>query len=211
MRKHLFARVVLLSMLTILISAAFAGGAEDMVYTKSAMGFHDAMRKLWTDHVIYTREYIISSLAGLPNAGATAERLLRNQDDIGNAIKPYYGEAAGKKLTELLKSHIMIATEVVAAAKANDKEALAKAQGKWAANSDEIAVFLAGANPNWPPDVLKSALRMHLDLTTAEVTARLAKDWVKDIAAFDEGYTHMLAVADVLSDGIVKQFPEKFK
>ena len=212
MKRHFLVVVLLLVAVMTVYSAAFAAESADTIYyTKSAVEFRSAMSRLWSDHVFYTREYIISALADLPDAGAVADRLLKNQDDIGNAIVPYYGDAAGKRLTELLRSHIVIATEVVAAAKAGDKEALAKAQKKWTANADEIAAFLAGANPNWSFDGLDSALRMHLDLTTNEAAARLAKDWPKDIASFDAGYTHMLGVADVLSDGIIKQFPDKFK
>ncbi len=212
MKRHLLVALLVLVAAVTISSAAIAAQPSDTVTTtKLAMDFHDGMRRLWSDHVIYTRCYIISALADLPDAGPTAERLLKNQDEIGNAIKPYYGDAAGTKLTELLRSHIVIATEVLAAAKAGDKDALAKSQAKWIANADEIAAFLAAANPNWSFEVLKDALRMHLDLTTAEVTSRLAKDWPKDIASFDAGYTHMLGVADVLSGGIVKQFPDKFK
>ncbi len=212
MKRHFLTHALFLATVMTLLSFALAGAADDTVsYTKSAVDFHDAMRRLWSDHVIYTRDYIISSLADLPDAGATAERLLKNQDDIGNAVVAYYGDAAGAKLTGLLRNHIMIATEVVKAAKTGNKEELTKAQKKWTANADEIAAFLAGANPNWPFDMLKSALRMHLDLTTGEVTARLAGDWPKDIASFDAGYTHMLGVSDVLANGIIKQFPDKFK
>ena len=57
------------------------------------------MRVLWEEHITYTRNYIISALAGLPDTDAVAQRLLRNQDDIGNAIKPFYGDAAGNKLS----------------------------------------------------------------------------------------------------------------
>lgn len=170
-----------------------------------------AMRKLWEEHIVYTRNYIISELAGLPDTAAVAQRLLRNQDDIGNAIKPYYGDAAGKKLAELLRDHILVATEVVKAAKAGDKMKLADAQKKWTANGKDIAAFLSGANPNWPRKTLEEMLQMHLDLTTGEVVGRLNKDWAADIKAYDDGHTHMLMFADMLTDGIAKQFPAKFK
>src|SRR5215468_7873298 len=104
-----------------------------------------AMRKLWEDHITYTRNYIISALANLPDSQAVAKRLLRNQDDIGDAIKPYYGDAAGQKLAALLKEHIVIATEVVKAAMQGSKEKLATAQKKWTANADDIATFLSKA------------------------------------------------------------------
>src|SRR5215831_2653258 len=85
-----------------------------------AEAFHDAMRRLWEDHIIWTRQYLVSAIAGLPDADAAAARLLRNQQDIGDAVKPFYGDAAGDRLTALLRDHILIAVDVVAAAKTND-------------------------------------------------------------------------------------------
>lgn len=169
------------------------------------------MRKLWEDHITYTRNYIISALADLPDGDAVATRLLKNQDDIGDAIKPYYGADAGKKLSALLRDHIMIATEVVKAAKGGDKKQLEDAQAKWSLNGKDIAAFLSDANPNWDRRDLEKMLQKHLDLTTGEVVGRLTKDWVKDIKAYDEGHIHMLMFADMLSNGIIKQFPAKFK
>lgn len=169
------------------------------------------MRKLWEEHIVYTRNYIISALAVLPDADTVAQRLLRNQDDIGNAIKPYYGDAAGAKLSTLLRDHITIATEVVKAAKGGDKAQLTAAQQKWSGNGKDIAAFLSGANPNWTRKALEEMLQVHLDLTTGEVVGRLNKDWAADIKAYDDGHAHMLMFADALTNGIVKQFPGKFK
>jgi hypothetical protein len=173
--------------------------------------FHDAMRKLWEDHVTWTRLYIVSAVAGLPDTKPTAERLLRNQTDIGDAIKPFYGDAAGERLTALLKPHILIAAELVGAAKAGDDKRVQDASARWYANADEIADFLSGANPaNWPRQTLRSEMRHHLDLTLQEAQARLKGDWAADIAAYDTVHEHILGMADVLSTGIIKQFPRKF-
>jgi hypothetical protein len=177
---------------------------------RSIVELRMAMRKLWEDHITYTRNYIISALADLPDGDSVAKRLLSNQDDIGNAIKPYYGDGAGQKLAALLRDHILIATEVVKAAKANDKAQLDAAQQKWSMNGKDIAAFLSGANPNWPRPTLESMLQKHLDLTTGEVVGRLKKDWSADIKSYDDGHLHMLMFADALTDGIAKQFPAKF-
>lgn len=170
-----------------------------------------AMRKLWEEHITYTRNYIISALANLEDANTVAERLLKNQDDIGGAIKLYYGDEAGNKLAALLRDHILIAAEVVTAAKGGDTDSVAAKEAKWTANGKDIAAFLSGANPNWSQADLESMLQKHLDLTTAEVVDRLHKDWAADIKAYDEGHDHMLMFADALTDGIAKQFPAKFK
>jgi len=168
-----------------------------------------AMRKLWEDHITYTRNYIISALAGLPDADAVATRLLANQDEIGDAIKPFYGEAAGETLATLLRDHILIATEVIAAAKSGDATQYDAAQAEWSANGRAIAAFLSAANPHWSQSELEAMLQMHLDLTTGEVVARLNADWEGDIRAYDEGHVHMLMFADMLTTGIARQFPSK--
>lgn len=175
-------------------------------------GFHDAMRKLWEDHVTWTRLYIVSAVAGLPDAPAAAERLLRNQSDIGDAIKPFYGEAAGARVTALLRPHILIAAELVEAAIAGDAARIQDASARWYANSDEIADFLSAANPaNWPREALRAEMRHHLDLTLEEALARLRGDWAADIAAYDTVHEHILGMADLLSSGIIRQFPRKFR
>jgi len=186
------------------------GAAKNPPHMKSRLELRLAMRMLWEEHIVYTRNYIISALANLKDADAVAQRLLKNQDDIGAAVVPYYGAEAGKKLGTLLRDHIMIAAQVVAAAKANDTAALDKAQKMWYANADTIAVFLSGANPNWPKATLTDMLNKHLELTTGEVVSRLKEDWTADIGFYDKGHMHMLMFADALTSGIVKQFPDKF-
>ena len=169
-----------------------------------------ALRKLWSDHVIWTREYIVAAVAGTPDADAAAGRLLRNQDDIGASIVSYYGEAAGAKLTEVLKAHIMIAVDLVAAAKSGDRTAFASHDARWTANIGEIAAFLSGANPNWPEKDVFDLLALHLKLTKDEAVARITGDWAADVRAFDDIFTEIMVVADTLHDGIVAQFPDRF-
>lgn len=175
-----------------------------------ASKLREDMRELWSEHVIFTRDYVIAAVANDGSASAAAARLMRNQEDIGNAIKPYYGDAAGAKLTSLLKDHINIAVDVVAAAKASDNAKLTAADTRWKANAGEIATFLSGANSNWPRQDLLNMLNEHLRLTTDEATARLQKRWTDDVATFDKVYDQALHMADALSAGIVKQFPTKF-
>jgi len=192
--------------------AASASPAADKAEMSKQAAFQAAMRKLWEDHITWTRVFIISAAADLPDKDAATQRLLQNQVDIGNAVKPYYGAAAGDQLTALLKDHILISADVVAAAKANDQAKLADANRRWSANADQIADFLSKANPkNWPDAEMRSMMHDHLALTTNEAVARLHGDWAGDVKAYDAVHTQILNMADMLSAGIVKQFPDKFK
>jgi hypothetical protein len=177
----------------------------------NATQLHQDMRKLWTDHTVWTRDYIVAAVDDRPEAQAAANRLMKNQEDIGAAVAAYYGQPAGQQLTSLLKQHIAIAVDLIKAAKAGDQAAQKQANDKWQQNAVDIATFLSKANPNWPKDVLVNMMKMHLTTTTGEVVARLTHDWEADVRAYDAVYSHILMMADALSDGIVKQFPEKFK
>jgi hypothetical protein len=169
------------------------------------------MRKLWEDHVTWTRLYIVSAAAKLPEKKATADRLLKNQVDIGDAIKPFYGDASGSKLTALLKDHIVIATEIIDAAMAGDNAKKDAAAKRWTMNADSIATFLSQANPtNWPASDLQTMMHNHLNLTTDEVVAHLSGKWDESVVAYDKVHEQILHMADALSSGIIKQFPAKF-
>jgi hypothetical protein len=189
-----------------------AGSASDKAGPASdkALSLRLALRRLWADHVIWTRDYVVAALAGSPDADAAAGRLLKNQEHIGTAIVPFYGSPAGEALTGLLKQHIMIAVDLIEAAKAAEAEKFADADARWDRNAADIAAFLAGANPSWPEKDVVDLLGQHLALTKDEVTARLAQQWGDDIEAFDQIFTEILTIADVLAAGIVKQFPDRF-
>ena len=185
---------------------------HEAAVTHKPVAFHDATRKLWEDHITWTRLAIVSFAADLPDLPATEARLLRNQTDIGNAVKPYYGRAAGNRLTALLKEHILGAVALLQAAKSGDQDRIKQASDAWYANGTQIADFLHNANPrNWPKGEMRSMMKAHLDETLAEAVHRLSGDYAADIRDYERVHHHILEMADMLSDGIIKQFPTRFR
>jgi hypothetical protein len=197
-------------------TSAFATVKHDhpekgMMHSHAGMKLKTDMRKLWEDHVTWTRNVIMNLVDNLPGKDQALARLMKNQDDIGNAIKPYYGNDAGDKLTKLLRDHIAISADVVMAAKNNNTTALNDANKRWTDNADQISSFLAGANPNWKLEDVKSMMHDHLKLTTDEAVARIKKDYSADVAAYDKVHNEILMMSDALASGIIAQFPDKFK
>jgi hypothetical protein len=208
------------SLVVLAISGASAGhaagehshGSATELRTAKQLAFHDDMRKLWEDHITWTRLAIVSFAASLPDFDQTAARLLRNQEDIGNAIKPYYGRRAGNQLTALLKEHIGGAVDLLMAAKAGEDAAFASAKRAWYANGREIARFLNGASPRFLPlAAVRRMMRGHLDQTLVEAGHRLRGEYAADARAYEQVHRHILLMADAISGAIIKQFPGRFR
>lgn len=212
MKKLLLIGLSLLFLLNILaVPISATSLQEDQLNNQSEVQFVNEFRRLWFDHVLWTSNYITSATtAGAEDQKDVLSRLLKNQEDIGNAIKPIYGDDAGNKLTELLKEHIVIAGEIVDAAKDGNETTVKQKNKEWFRNADDIAAFLSSANPNLKNEDLKKMLYMHLDLVTDDLKASLEKDWEARIVSIDEGVTHIILMSDAIAEGIVKQFPEKF-
>jgi hypothetical protein len=216
LRTGLVAAIVLLAGTAV----AYAGSTTNVQGPDADAGrasreaFRAQMRVLWQDHVVWTRQYIVSAAteeADLPDIIPTADRLFANQREIGNAVAAFYGDAAGDALTALLDDHIAIAAEAIGEAKAEDEAGLQNALDRWYANADDIAAFLAAANPDsWPLAMMRAHMRDHLDLTLREAVARLDGQYADDIAAYDLIRTQIAEMADMLADGIIADFPGRF-
>lgn len=186
-----------------------SNGRVDRVAARTRL--YTTMRSLWEQHMEWTWSAVVAFATDSPALPATFDRLLRNQADIGSAVAAVYGPAAGDRLTALLKTHINDAVPVLQAAKAGDKPALDEALTAWYANAREIADFLSAANPrNWGRDDMRDMMKTHIDQTTAYAASVIGGDYTKAIATYDVAQAHMVQMADMLSAGIVAQFPRKF-
>lgn len=158
------------------------------------------LRRLWADHVLWTRVVIMSALAGLADTQNAIDRLMRNQQEIGDAMKPVLGIATGDHLAALLREHIRAAIDAVVALKTGD--GLSSAIARLYQNADQITEFLASTR-RWPPGGVRALLRQHIDQLLAEAQARAKGDWSSDIRATDASMDHILVLADALAAGLV--------
>jgi len=168
------------------------------------------MHKLWAENGLWMRAYLVASVAGTADASEAASRLLRNQEEIGNAVVPFYGVQTGERLTDLLKAQNLIALDAIEAAKSGNRSELQAAEKKWHGNAVELATFLNQANSNWRVQNLVDTLDRNLSLMMHEVNARLQKNWKDDIVAADKNLDIKMTLAGGFAEGIIQQFPAKF-
>lgn len=162
-------------------------------------------RKLWIEHVVWTRFFIISTAADLGDLKFVTARLLRNPVDFRTALEPFYGADKAKRFSDLLTEHLTIAAQLVNAAKEGNAETVDEERKKWYANADEIADFLSRINPNWSKSHWTIMLHDHLKLTETEATERLTGKYEQDVSLFDAIEDQALIMADDMADGIIHQ------
>lgn len=185
-------------------------GSKNGMINETKCALRRGMEHLWADHAVWDRQFTISTIAGLKDIDASKERLLKNQDDIGNAIIPYYGKETGAELTRLLKEHITIGGDIVKAAMAKNDTRVKDLDKQWRANAVQIAQLLSKANPHWTETELTTMFNKHLDLLTQDLHLRLSGNWQGEIAKADETVAQARMMGKDLADGIIQQFPEKF-
>lgn len=189
---------------------AAAAAAEPPVASSAEMRLHTDMRALWAQHMEWTWAAVAAFAEDSDGLSATLDRLLANQADIGDALRPFYGPQAADQLTALLREHIQDAVPVLVAARAGDQAALEEAVAAWYANAEEIGNFLADANPNWARGEMVQMMRMHITQTVGYAAEQLQGHYASSISRYDAAEAHMMDMADRLTAGLVEQFPERF-
>lgn len=185
-----------------------ANAGQVICLTKAQIEFKNHMRLLWEQHVAWTRMAITSLVFGLPDTDVVLARLLQNPTDMGNALKPFYGESIANAYANLIKEHLLIAADLVKAAKAGDTNAVAAAEKKWFANADQIVEFLARINPYFPKEAFRQMFYSHLALVKAEAVSMLNKDYKMSVQLYDRIEREALMMADMISNAILIQFPQ---
>jgi hypothetical protein len=178
--------------------------------TRSQQALRDTWRALWEQHVAWTRMTILGAAFNSPDLQYTSARLLQNAADMGAALRPIYGEAAASRFAQLIRDHLSIAIRLVAAAKQGDTAGAAQAEKEWYANADALIAFLAGINPYIAGSAFKDTFYRHLALTKAEAVATLTGDYQGSISTYDEIEREALMMADMISDGVMRQYPNLF-
>ncbi|MCC6816796.1 MAG: hypothetical protein IT267_10325 [Saprospiraceae bacterium] len=212
--KTNFKNAVILLFISTLFFSIQSCDKDDLIDPTSTEKYREldnAMHKLWADHMQYTYATVDAYFNNSTALQASLTRLLKNQEDIGKAIVPYYGQAAGDQLTILLKGHINGAVPVLEAAKNNDQVALTQAIANWRVNATEIADFLSTANPkNWEQSHTRMHMDEHLNKTIAYSVDLLQKNYQQAVVDYDAAFSDMMHFAYTLSEGLAKQFPDKF-
>jgi hypothetical protein len=204
--RLMFVAVFIVTLVASTVAPALAQPLE--AKKSSRLAYHDLWRKLWEDHITWTRIVIIGILDELPGTSVYVDRLIQNYVDMEDALAPYYGEDA-EVLGDLILDHLVIAASILQAA--HDGQPLDDLIASWYANAHDIAVQMNAMNPkSWPLEETEQMWVEHLDATLLEATSHLSGDFAGEVAAYDTVHDLALEMADFFSSGVMNQFPSSF-
>jgi len=193
-----------------------------------------AMRQLWSDQVVFTRQYVIAAVTGRPvsevltkllgrvvapiatapgvreliphfsDGDAAAVGLLRTMEATGDALAASFGEDSANVLVSLLRRHVLIAVKLLSAARSGHIERFKKEDERWISSASEIAAFLSSLTPAWPRDVLEQHLQLLVQLTKNEAVARVAGNHVVDLRTHDAIHEEAMVIADLMATGLAQ-------
>jgi hypothetical protein len=210
--------ILLLIIAVVILIAMFAGSSSSSQAANRIsafqLAFSNAMRQVWQEHVDWTRELIgaIVDRAPLTDLAAVQARLLQNVPDMTKLFARFYPATVIAQMTDLLTTHLTTAAEVVVAARDGNATALADANSRWYANAQQLATFFNKINPDFGTQAqLLSMFNQHLDLTKLEATQRISGQFAQSVQTFNQIQQQALAMADMFTAGLVKQFPKTFE
>lgn len=155
------------------------------MYRDEAAHIREQFRLLWEQHVYWTRMAILGIAFASPDLAATTARLLRNATDFGRLFRRFYGKAVGDQIESLIREHLIVAGDLVKAAKAGNTKEAAAAEKRWYENADNIVRFLRRINPHWNIRQMRDMWYEHLTLTKREAVAILNSDYAASIVTFE--------------------------
>lgn len=180
------------------------------VSNRSSYEFACTMQRLWTDFAVWTRQYIIAAVDERPEAPEAAARWLRAGDEIGRELENYYPRRAARRVAKLLRQHVMVAVDLIDAARAVDRTKYMDIDDVWYSNGEDLVDELCLRNMSWSKEELFALWNAQRDFTKDELAARLEQNFDKDVEAFDHVVATAVKFSDRITDGILRQFADKF-
>jgi len=165
----------------------------------------NAFRKLWEQHGMWTRSFIVSTAHDLPDLELVTQRLLRNPDDFAKELQKYYGPKKAQTFRDLLREHLAIAAQLVNEVKQGEYDEAQETRKLWYENADQLAAFLSAIDPFSSRQLWQSLWYEHLKMVEDEAAFRLGGEYAQDIALYDDIETQALKMADLMASGIIKQ------
>lgn len=166
----------------------------------------NAMRRLWQEHIMWSRAFIVSAVDGSKDLDEVVKRLLRNPGDFAKVLEKYYGRRTADEFQALLEEHLLTAGDFFNAVLENDTKKAEEKRKEWYRNADDIAAFFAHINPYWDEEKWKGLMHEHLHMLEELFNARVNHNYAADIAIYDKMEDEALQMADYMTMGIQRQF-----
>ena len=164
----------------------------------------EAMRKLFSERSMWIKTFVEDNLQGQTDRSHIYNRLLKNQNDIGNYIGAHIKNPnTAVELTRLLKEHVSKITSMINQIQTQNKNYIEEAVENVEQNSQEFAKFLASHGEEYLPyDSIKQLFDKQNKLIYKMATHHFLSEHKKEVDSYDKFYDVMLKLSDTLHAGL---------
>lgn len=209
--KNALSKLLLSMLMLISVMSSNAQTVKPIVELDSKIAFKAEMVRLWIDNVYWTRQSILCLTDRLPGAEETIYRLMKNQEDMGAIFTKYYGKKHGDEFCELISSNTSNVVSIIRSTNNRNTLESEKEKKRMLNNITAITNYLSHINPYWNNDDLNKLISMQAVLMNSQIEYRMSQNYDADIKNVDKTLSEAFALANFLADGIILQFPERFK
>lgn len=170
------------------------------------MSWQENIRVLWTDHLVWLRQFLVSLMFRLRDLSYITIRTLQNAIDFSAQLTPFYGLESAKLYETLLAERVLLLAELASTIKMGGD--IAAQMAKLRANADDTAALLSGLNPYWDQAVWQQMLYTQYQLEELLIRQIQEDRFSTSVPIYDEIYQNALNMAAYMIDGITVQFPQ---
>lgn len=175
-------------------------------YLMDFTSLSNTMRRIWVDYATWTTALINAILFEAGDQIAIRERIHNSSDELVSLFSQFYGTEEAGKMRYLLRKYGETLSFLIKAYDRKDAVAITTLRQQMYSLADDFSQLLSQMNPNLDRTTLQVMLYEMINSTENEISRTLAREYDKNIAAYDDLLDQIYRLADELTYGLQRQF-----
>jgi hypothetical protein len=183
---------------------------DDDCFSGEELELNNKLRLYWRQYLYWLRSVIVDMVFNVPELEAAQKRLLQTAIDVSATYTEYYNESAGNQFENVFRNNLLITIELVRAIISGNQQAVKEQEQNWINNAGEIGAFYNSINPIWNKEQFQNGLTGLMRSIENLTVLLIQGKYEEAVNSFDQMGVNQLLIINMIFEGIVEQFPERF-